>query len=499
MAAALSAIIPGLGQLASGHRRRGWWYIAATTLVVVPAAGLLLMVFYVTGLDLAIDIARPFFRNPDLLLALLAANGVSLAFRTMSAVDAYLLAPQPGPQRRLTTTLSIGGLTLVVAAIALPHVWVGERNLLLHDLLTHDFATDPGQAATTTLPTTTTLPATTLPGSTTTAPATTTTTIPTTTTTKPNPFAEGGRVNLLLLGSDAGIGRTGVRTDTMIIVSVDPATGWTAMVSIPRNLIRLPIPEDHPAYALWPDGVWGDPGSLAWAVYAYGLDHPELFTGANTGGDATKVILGNLVGLDIDYFALVDLQGFTDVIDALGGVDITVTQRVAAPGYVHPGESPRDVEFLPGTYHMNGHEALAFARIRTGTDDYTRMGRQRCVLEALAREADPVSLLRDLPDLVPAIESSVTTDIPVALIPDLLELLAKVDTTSIVSIRIMPNAAEFAGTTTSYIAYRISGYGVPNVDLIRQRVALATTLPPDAAATELNVPELGSICGVTAD
>jgi hypothetical protein len=124
------------------------------------------------------------------------------------------------------------------------------------------------------------------------------------------------------------------------------------------------------------------------------------------------------------------------------------------------------------------------------------MGRQRCVLEALAREADPVSLLRGLPDLVPAIEASVTTDIPIALIPDFLDLLGKVDTTSIVSIRIMPNAPEFAGTPTSYIAYRIQGYGVPNVDLIRERVALATTLPPEEAATELNVSNLGTICGI---
>ncbi|MBI5157892.1 MAG: LCP family protein [Acidimicrobiia bacterium] len=498
-AAALSAVVPGLGQIAAGHRRRGWWFVAATALFVVPAVVLLLMVFYVTGLDLAIDIARPFFRNPDLLLVLLAANGVSLAFRAMTVVDAYLLAAEPGPQHPTRTALSVTGLVLVVAATALPHVWVGERNLLVHDLLTHDFVTDPGQAATTTLAPTTTVPSTTLPGgstTSTTAPPTTTTTAPTTTTTEPAPFADGGRVNVLLLGSDAGIGRTGVRTDTMIIVSVDPATGWTAMVSIPRNLIKLPIPVDHPAYALWPDGAWGDPGNLAWAVYAYGLAHPELFTGANTGGDATKVILGNLVGLEIDYFALVDLQGFTNVIDALGGVDITVTQRVAAPGYVHPGEPPRNIEFLPGTYHMDGHEALAFARIRTGSNDYTRMGRQRCVLEALAREADPVSLLRDLPDLVPAIEASVTTDIPIALIPDFLDLLAKVDTTSIVSIRIMPNAPEFAGTPTSYIAYRISGYGVPNVDLIRERVALATTLPPEDAAVQLNVAGLGSVCGV---
>jgi LCP family protein required for cell wall assembly len=359
-----------------------------------------------------------------------------------------------------------------------------------------DFVTDPDQTATTT-----TYPATTIPGGTsasTTAAITTPTTTPTTTTTRPDPFGDGERVNLLLLGSDAGIGRTGVRTDTMIVLSVDPETGWTAMFGIPRNFIRLPIPPDHPAYPLWPDGLWGDPSNLAWGVYAYGLATPELFNGPNTGGDAAKTIFGSLLGLEVDYFAMVDLQGFADIIDALGGVDITVTQRVYDTNYTHPGEPTRVIDFAPGTYHMNGRDALAFARSRQGSDDFDRMGRQRCVLEALARQADPVNLLRELPDLVPAIEASVTTDIPMAIVPDFLDVLSRVDTTQIVSIRLMPNAPEFQGTTTSYVAYRIQGYNVPNVELIRDRVVIATTLPPLEAIAELNLQALDSTCGVAA-
>ncbi|HLE38334.1 MAG TPA: LCP family protein [Acidimicrobiia bacterium] len=497
VAAALSAIVPGLGQIAAGHRRRGWWYIGLTALFVVPAAVLFVMVFYVTGIGLAIDISRPFFRNPDLLLALLAANAASLAFRVMAAVDAYLLAAGPGRRGRVATGVTVAGLALVLLLTAVPHVWVGHRNLLLHDLLTHDFATDPNQAATTTI--TTTPPTTVLDGiSTTTAAPTTTTAAPTTTTTtRPDPFADGDRVNVLLLGSDAGIGRTGVRTDTMIVLSVDPETGWTAMFGIPRNFIRLPIPPDHPAYPLWPDGVWGDPSNLAWGVYAYGLNNPELFAGANTGGDAAKTILGNLLGLEVDYFAMVDLQGFADIVDALGGVEITVTERIYDDDYTHPGEPTTVIDFPPGTYHMDGRDALAFARSRHQADDFARMGRQRCVLEALAREADPVRLLRELPALVPAIQASVVTDIPMAIVPDFLDVLSKVDTTQIVSIRFMPNAPEFAGTSSSYVAYRIQGYNVPNVELIRERVVIATTRPPFEAIIELNLQALDTVCGVT--
>ena len=496
VAAALSAVIPGLGQIAVGYRRRGWWFIAITAVFVVPAVLLLLMVFYVTGVDLAIDISRPFFRNPDLLLALLAANGLALAFRVMTAVDAYLLATGPRRTGAVAAVATAAGLGLILILTAVPHVWVGHRNLLLHDLLTHDFVTDDNQAGTTTPVATTTVPIT--DSTTSTAPMTTTT-APTTTTTRPDPFASGDRVNVLLLGSDAGIGRTGVRTDTMIVISVDPDTGWTAMFSIPRNFIRLPIPEDHPAHALWPDGVWGDPSNLAWGVYAYGLANPQLFTGANTGGDAAMTILGNLLGLDVDYFAMVDLQGFADIIDALGGVDLTVTQRVFDDNYTHPGEPTRTIDFPPGDYHMNGRDALAFARSRYGSDDYNRMGRQRCVLEALAREADPIALLRGLPELVPAIEASVTTDIPMAIVPDFLEVLSMVDTTQIVSIRVMPNAPEFAGTDLSYVAFRVQGYNVPNVELIRERVAIATTLPPLEAIAALNLQGLDSVCATAAE
>jgi anionic cell wall polymer biosynthesis LytR-Cps2A-Psr (LCP) family protein len=148
---------------------------------------------------------------------------------------------------------------------------------------------------------------------------------------------------------------------------------------------------------------------------------------------------------------------------------------------------------------MDGHNALAFARTRHDADDFDRMGRQRCVLEALAREADPISLLRELPSLVPAIEGSVITDIPVANFPDFLQLLSKVDTTQIVSMRFMPNAPEFAGTATSYVAYQVQGYNVPNAELIRRRVEIATTLPPLEAIEALGLEPLDLVCGVAAD
>ncbi|MFH1103819.1 MAG: hypothetical protein V1757_02580, partial [Actinomycetota bacterium] len=91
VAALLSAIIPGLGHIYAGWRRRGWIFIAITALVVVPVAVLGVFVFFVSGLSLAVTLSRPFFEHPALLLVLLSANAVLLAFRVAVVIDAYLV------------------------------------------------------------------------------------------------------------------------------------------------------------------------------------------------------------------------------------------------------------------------------------------------------------------------------------------------------------------------------------------------------------------------
>jgi LCP family protein required for cell wall assembly len=400
-------------------------FIAVTIAIGIPVAVLTAMVFYVEGLDLAVDLARPFFEHPSLLLVLLAINGLLLLFRVIAVVDAFLLPVRRAPVKRgagRVSPLAVAGVALILVAVVLPHGWVAGRNLALYDLFTYDFTADPAQV-------TTTAPVTTVPATTTTAAdetstttsSTTTTSTTTTTTTIPDPFDGFGRVNVLLMGGDSGVGRRGIRTDTMIVVSIDPQTGATAMFSVPRNNVQLPIPEDIPAYDAY--GCHCYPG-LANEIYQYGLANPEGFPGGpNTGGNASKAILGNLLGLEIHFFALVDLQGFVDVIDALGGVTITVTERVYDGHYPHEDGSREVIDIQPGVYDMDGHLALAYARSRRTSDDYDRMGRQRCVIEAVAEQADPISLLRRLPDLVPAIQGSVVTDIPTADIPDFLDFL----------------------------------------------------------------------------
>lgn len=500
--AALSAVVPGAGQWYAGERRRGFGFFWIAVGVGLPAVGLLVMVFYVEGVDLALTLARPFFEHPNLLLALLALNGLLLLFRVVCVVDAFLLPVRAAPVRRGPRRVSmwavVGGAAVLVA-VMLPHGWVARRNLAAYDLFTYDFTADPGQVTTTVPPPTITVPPTTSPPvvsvvSTTTSSTSTTTTSTTTTTTMPDPFEGFDRVNVLLLGGDSGVGRSGVRTDTMMVVSIDPVSGWTAMFSVTRGTAQIPIPDDIPAYDAF--GCHCFPG-IANEIYQFGLRNPDLFPGGpNSGGNAIKDIIGNLLGVEIHYFAMVDLQGFVDVVDAVGGVTITVTERVYDPVYPHEDGSTEVIDIQPGTYDMDGHLALAYARSRRTSDDYDRMGRQRCVIEALAEQAEPVSLLRRLPDLVPAIQGTVITDIPVGSIPDFLDLLSRADLGTIPSIRFMWRAPEFEGTPTSYVAgWTSDRYPIPNVALIRETVQTAINLPPAEAIETLNLQPIEETCG----
>lgn len=491
MAGVLSGLVPGVGHWYAGLRRRGWWLVAITLSGVLPAALIAALVVFDLGPRSALDLARPFFEHPGLLLLLVAINALILVFRLVAAGDAFALAGGAAAVSSTVAAVVVGAL--LAAVVAGPQVYVARRTLALHDLFTYDYSVDPGQAATTTtLPPATTSSSTTTTSTEPTGTTTTTTVPPTTTTTTLPPLAER-RVNVLLLGGDAGPDRTGIRTDTMIVASIDPITGDTAMFGIPRNIKQLPFPPGHPAFDTFACHCWPD---LINALYQYGLAHPELFPGgSNSGATAVMDVLGHLLGIEIHHYALVDLLGFVDVIDALGGLTITVTQNVTDELYTRPGGEVVPVAWTPGTYHMDGEEALSYARVRRDSNDYYRMGRQRCVLEAIAAQTDPVTIMRRLPQLVPAVQGSVLTDIPVPDWPDFIELAATVGAGTIVSVRFMPQAPELNGTGTSYIAgYTSTGHPLANVDLIRSTVLTMITTPAADAATSIGVDPLGEVC-----
>ncbi len=216
---------------------------------------------------------------------------------------------------------------------------------------------------------------------------------------------------ILLLGTDEGPGNWGARTDTIILAAVQHGTGRAAAFGIPRNLAQVSIgrkrrPSKEPLNAL------------------YGLNG-----GGAQGASAIKQAVSNLLGIRVDYYALVNLLGFEDLVDALGGVEINVKERlhdeVTRAAW---GEPKPTIDVVPGhTYRFYGREALAYVRSRKDSSDYTRMARQRCFLSALADQLDPVHVLRNFGSLAKTIETNVHTDIPLNRLPTLVRLVSGIE------------------------------------------------------------------------
>ncbi len=200
----------------------------------------------------------------------------------------------------------------------------------------------------------------------------------------------GSLTNVLLIGGDAGPGRWGMRTDTMIVVSIHEPTGRTALVSIPRNLTRLRFPPGTPLANEFPDGFTAH-DALTNAVFTYVDGREDLLQQyARNGLQPQAVALAEGIGysldIEIDDYALVNMQGFADVIDAIGGVSLDVAQSVPLPP-----QSGCDVPATigPGLVAMDGCLAVAYVRSRAADSDYQRMQRQRQLLAAVGSQVSP--------------------------------------------------------------------------------------------------------------
>jgi len=466
VAAFWSAVLPGLGQIMIGRTRRGLSMIAVTAVLVV--GGGLMVVSNTTALLEAVV-------QPKILITLFFGNILVLALRIGSSIDAYRLGVDlPGGTLRDETA----GLLVILTAIILvtPHAYLGYVDLVAHRTLTSVF----GQSTTTTATTSSdsgTTGSTDPTGSTvadSTSTSTTTTTLPL--------WAGTERLNILLMGGDAGPGRTGIRTDTMMVVSIDPETGDTAMFQVPRNFGNMPLP---PELHLNDCNCFSD---ISNALYQYGQQHPEMYPDAQDPGAAfIMASFEELLGIPIHYYALVDLNGFVDMVDALGGVTIYVPQRVYDENYPHEDGTFEKIDIPVGEYHMDGHLALAYARSRHSSDDYNRMGRQRCVLEAMLQEADPVTMALHIGSIAEAVTKYITTDIPIDQLPNLVRLMPKIDTSKIVSVRFIP---------PDYVAgYRPDRYSIPDITKIQATINIATTLSPEEAMAALGLQPLTSTCG----
>jgi LCP family protein required for cell wall assembly len=457
-AAAALSLVPGAGHAYVGARRRALAFGATALLLLVAAA-------------VAVP-AAPAHLGPGLLVAVLAANAAVLAFRALAVVDAW----------RLGASGAAAALALVLAVVAVPHAAAAYVAIRGYGVASAVFAerepTDVlgGDGLFVAVPPLGVPPKDLDP------PALRPTrAVPDP---RPKPFrgvpmplADAAQileseepelsqpwVTFLLLGSDRGPRQPGDRTDTMIVAAIQRDTGRAVLFGVPRNIVGVSL------------GEHGRFNGLLNALYRYARSRPQLFPGgSDPGATALKQAISRLLGLRIDYHALVDLDGFVDLVDALGGVEIHVKERIVDE-VTRPAwrETKPRIDVHPGRrYRFTGRTALAYVRSRKASNDYRRMARQRCFVTALADQLDPKRVLLHFGSIAGAIESSVRTDIPLNRVPDLLGLVTSIDRRQTLTQTFGP--PYFAGR-------RADGFPYPNVGKIRATVRDAILHPERARA-----------------
>lgn len=362
-AAGLSAILPGLGQ-AFNRRTR------LTLLFLIPSFLVLAIAGMVWATQSPTRIAA-WAVAPAVLGSLLTLNVLVLAWRLLATGQSFLDTRRHGPTGRL----GVFGIVLIALFIVVPHLLVFRYGTAFGAAFARIFDGPELVAA--------------------------------------GPPADPGpgpdeRINVLVIGVDAVPGRTATLTDTMMVVSFDPVGKTASVVSLPRDLVNVPL------------GDGNEYGPKLNSLMAYADSHPKVFPkgGIQTLQDA----VGALLGIPIHYYARMEFAGFISMVDAVGGVDITVVKAIDDPGYDGFGEGKRGWSISAGKHHLDGANALAYARSRksAGESDFTRAGRQQQIIVALRNAATKDgSLFWELPALLDAVGDTVRSDIPVERLPQL--------------------------------------------------------------------------------
>lgn len=291
-----------------------------------------------------------------------------------------------------------------------------------------------------------------------------------------------GYYNILLLGADSGEGRDSMRYDSISVVSVNAETGAATITGIPRDMPHFPFSEG-PMKELYPDVHAGhsDP-ECGWGSGINQLrtevevcrDGNELYPDAVSQGstpavEATKDAAEGILGIEIPYYVFIDMHGFAALVDALGGVEITVAERLPKGG--GPAWEGQPVEdwatgwIEPGTQRMDGDTAQWYARSRYTTSDFDRMKRQRQLQEAILAQFTPTTVLTRFNEIAAAGTAIVETDLPQSMLPYFADLGLKAKEQPVSTLELTPDGGidEFD----------------PDYDYIRELIQ--TTLHPPSA------------------
>jgi polyisoprenyl-teichoic acid--peptidoglycan teichoic acid transferase len=399
-AAVLSFLWPGLGQWYVGNRRRALFYAIPALLV----AGLLGVQLFGGLTSFALRLLDPSFSLTLLILVVLVGG-----WRLLAIADAAG-SHRPDAQRRGVAAPFLG---VLVAAVLVMHGFAGYYAWSFYQAGSQIFI-----GSTDGMPT------------------------PTPTDQAPwapsesadlysaapfeTPATASSRITILLTGIDKNVQRDHSLNDTLLVASIDPTSGDVEMVSFPRDISEFPL------------YTGGDFHGKINSLMEYAAAHPEVFPDGALPSLAKE--LGFLLGIPINYFAAVDLDGFQSMIDAIGGVTVDVQRAINDPSYYWLDGSPQGFYLPAGVQHLDARTALAFVRSRygVGDNDFTRAGRQQQLLLAIRQKLLDPSNIGRLPQVLQAAARTIRTNFPPNRIDDMVSLAQGLSSGSIQRVVLQP-------------------------------------------------------------
>jgi LCP family protein required for cell wall assembly len=390
-------VVPGLGHLVAGRPQRALLFLAPILLAVLAAV---VIVLTTSTPKLGAELLQS-----DVIWGLLVFQGLLLIWRLLAVGSSLFDGGAPRPSRRDALPVAI-----LLIAVIVPQAFAGYITNVARVSVDEVFS-DPSPVAA--------IPSGSAePDPSNLEPASASPSGSGLPSDSPSPTPGVARINALVIGLDSG--RQTIHTystDTMIIVSLDPVTGAVSEVSVPRDMVDVQLMDGRTFR-----------GKINGLV-AYARNHPKQFPGTDgTGFDVLRGALGTLVGLDIPYYAVVNLNQFVDVVDTLGGVTVNVAHSFCDPTYSEYGYQ-NGFSITAGKHHLNGLQALAYARVRhaNGESDFTRAARQQEVLAGIRDAVERGGFMNDPVGLLKALGSTIQTNLPRKMLPDLADLAAKVD------------------------------------------------------------------------
>jgi anionic cell wall polymer biosynthesis LytR-Cps2A-Psr (LCP) family protein/TM2 domain-containing membrane protein YozV len=524
VAALLSFIFPGAGQIYAGETRKGLIWAIPMVIFIVAVIWLVL-----GGMNAAFSLIQAQQR-----IALLVLNIAFFFYHVAAMVDAYDIAQR---ERSRGYGYRSGAPILLALLVSLAIILHGVPEALgvqLHNSLTSLAPSGGRPGAIPSFVAITPGPATSTPIATPSQPASTPTSAPGTPGTPPPSGSGGppgtvaprtppppanladwpdwakddGRLNILVAGtdsrSDEGVDDDSLRTDTMLLLSIDIQAGKSAMFSFPRNLctaadgscgegtryptwLQIPLTPGAltPAgQAKFPNGTYGGLGAgydYLNSLWRYAAANPEMFPGSEgiSGQDcqlqfgcergwfALTGTIQQMTGQKIDGIVAVNLKGFVSLVDNLpptcppsdvrvtlpsndaqcyGGVWLDVPEPLHDDLYHTSTQQPLVVDIQEGCQFFDSEMALAYSRARHESSDYDRARRQQYVLQQVRKQLDPLALLPHIPALLGVAEANLFMTFGDADIQFLAQAASRIDADRIYQVDYAPGHVNQLGS-----------------------------------------------------